>query len=331
MNTSANITENASEECHLLLFSTEVHIAIFNVMRIIFLLLYVGFMVFLIKVKNLQNRHMVLLFNMVAVGVFYLIYSVTFIFYSSCYNPSQIVCFFQAIINVFVAYDTGYAISAVALHRLIFAYFIHVVNYLTKRVMLFIIVILWLIPLFLTLIHIFVIEYMSYTGLVSPFGICLNKITNPMYHLIFFAIFGFLIPNLLIIGGFATSYHRLKIQAKRTRANKDAQPIRVTIQIVVHVLLYELDLISSMLLFLMAPDGVLENFIQFIPLLLAVKGLNHFNALAMMYFHPIMLETYKKYFRENLSISHFHYRNNMQHSSVSISKNELSMKNSFSI
>lgn len=284
------------QKCFLMLFSDDSQLIAFTAIRFIVLSLYLVWIVISIFVKELRNKHMILLFNLIAVGIFYDSYGITFSFYSSCFKATEQICLVQAIVNLFVAYNNGYAFSALALHRMLIAYVPNINNYLKKRYLFLIILTLWILPVLFTVLHVFVKKYTVFTGLTTPLGLCLNIIVNPNLHLIFFIIFGIFIPNALIIGGFILSYRILKLRTSRVSTQRSAQSLRITIQIAIHVILFELDLFSNLFLFILAPKGIIQHSMKLFQLFFLVKGLSHFNSLGMLYFHPVMILKYKQFF-----------------------------------
>jgi hypothetical protein len=298
MNTTSDATQSG---CYLMLFTKDPIVMALNVIKFVALLLYLVWIIISFKVKEFHSRHMILLYNLNAVGIFYLAYGLTFTFYSSCFVPTQAICLIQAILNFFTAYNNGYAIAAVAVHRMVFVYFVDIQRFLTIPVLMTIVFSLWILPLCFTSVHLLVFKYVYFTGFASKSGLCLIRIPNQTHFLAFFGVFGFIIPNALIICGYILSYIKLKSRARASNSTKMVQSRRLTIQIVLHVIMYEIDLASSLFLFNIAPQGQLPVFANILPIFRIFKWFNNFSPLCMMYFHPVMIQKFKELFNKNES------------------------------
>lgn len=288
-----NNTTNASESCYLALFSTDPLIMSLNIIKFVIFFLYIIWIIISLKIKEFHSKQMFFLYNLNFVGIFYLIYGLSITFYFTCYTPSKEMCFIQAIINMHIMYLNGYSIAALALHRLFCLYFVNLKSILTIRVMIISALILWNIPTVFAMVHLFVFKFVIYTGIYTQSGLCLFIIGDQPYVQYFFVIFGILVPNMIIITAYALAYFKIKSQAVLLQTRNDLHPPRLTLQIIIHVIMFEIDLVSSFLFLNLTATA--QPF-SFLPVFRILKWLIHFSPLAMMYFHPALIKKYKAFF-----------------------------------
>lgn len=285
--------------CVINLLSIKDKLQIFlTVITFIIAFLYIIFMLLFITIKKLHKRQMFLLINLNCVGILYITFCISFYLYTNCFVPTRISCFIQAFMNCYTTYNIGYAIAALALYKLIITHFHNINQYLRKRVMLLIVVILWVIPCAFPLVHIYGFNYIYYTTFYTEQGICLPLVGNQLPHLVFFGVFNALIPNIIIISGFLCAFSALRKRAALSNSNRDSQSKRVKLQLFFYVAFYELDLLSCIVIFCAAPQSLLESWMPYVPIFLIIRQFNHFNSLAMMYFHPAVTKYFKNLFKQ---------------------------------
>lgn len=260
-----------------------------DVMRISLLLFYIIWIIIAFKINEFHKRQMIFVYNLVVVGLFHCITALWPRLWSTCYIPSQSVCVLVQWTILYGSYYSGYAIGGLILFRLACILYHQHVAYIKLGPLLILVILTWLIPFILSLIHLFAFDHDIYYH--QFYGSCFINTFNDYESFYFFLAFGNILPILVILIVYFYVYHKL---CSITSSNRRKEPLRITIQMILLILFYMCGCIAS--LFAYYPCFLENSKPTVIHWLRIIKLLHHICPLSFIYFHPIMLKKYKNLF-----------------------------------
>jgi hypothetical protein len=296
MNTTGNTTEN----CKTFLFSTDPFEVALNVFRILIPTLYIAWLLFAFCFKEMRNRQMAFLINLNAVGLMYSSTGIVFFFHDKCSIPTVQVCIAMSAIALFIYYYSGYAISALAMHRMLCCYLINIKTQLKCGVITIALLVTWLLPVSLALIHQFGFKSITYYSQKEV--LCLYDPLGDVSSIIFLSIFSALIPNVLILTSYIMLVLKLR-QMKLKSSNKTSvslvslEPPRITIQLIIYIISFEFNCITNIIdvyRYTLVDTIISREVSRWFRIF---RWLQHICPLGLLYFHPVLIGKYKRFLK----------------------------------
>lgn len=257
-----------------------------TIIRTIILTLYLIWIKFGIKFKEFHKRQMVFLYNLNIAGLFYSFFGLLNLFKRTCWTPTPFQCMVTSLQVTFNSYLPGYCLSALFLYRWACTYYLQIKLILAWPLVIFYLLLTWLIPLALTIGNLFLFNQKF--GYSKELATCL-VITpeNDLRSIIFFTIFSIIIPNAFIIVAHLAMYFRINSN------RRFKEPCRITIQLLLTILTFEIYSFSSLLVFYqvsMSVEIIPNNYIH---ITRVIRWLYHFCPLCFLYTHSVMLKKFK--------------------------------------
>ena len=254
MNSSnfSNQTANRRPNCvSLFLLSDSLNISL-TVVRLSVAIFYIVWILFAIKIKEFHTKNMVYLYNLNAMGIVYCLIGLSSYLYTTCTVFDEATCAYSSFSSIFTSHMTGYGLSALTLFRLACFYKTDLKNKMNTKIIIITLALIWTLPTVFTFIQIFSFEAKSY--FVKVLSICFLD-SRSDWSFIFYAFANAILPNFVIIVAYLGTFLKMK-RIKRIRGNSSNQkpisPPRITIQLIVYVLLFELNCVSNLLGFYQA-------------------------------------------------------------------------------
>jgi hypothetical protein len=272
-----------------------------NIFRIGIFVLYLIWIIIAFKFKELRNRQMVFLLNLCATGMFYSVNGFTTFFYTPCDILPQSTCYAQTILTVFQGYYTGYSLSALAIHRLVCVVSINASKNLKWRTICVLVSLIWIIPLIFSFIQINGFQ----SNIYFDVGIsnCVYDASSSRSSFSFFIIFAIILPNLMIFVSLLITFIKLKQKKDSLKLkNKRTESLRIALLLTILIIMYEISCISHALIIYQTSqmiEIVSSNELVFLRL---GRWLIHICPLGFLYFHPLLVNKYKKVFNISMSI-----------------------------
>lgn len=290
MNNSANI----SSDCRtLMLNSADFYDQLLNVLRVTILTLYLIWIVIVLRIKELRKRNMVFLYNLDATGLAYSIYGVSNMFTFICTEPPPHVCFIQVFGNIMIGYMPSYSMSAVALHRVASVYLRNLNRQMTKNTIIVALSLVWLLPITYTLLHIYCFDMRIYY--IKEYSQCGMDFTPSIVSIIFYSTVGIFIPNVVIFSAYVLVYVKIKYSKAVSNSRQNLQPMRLTLQLIIYIIMYELNNISILIQLCQVSYFKPIVSVEVLQLIRIFKWLHHFSCLGLLYLHPVLLKKYKSF------------------------------------
>lgn len=294
------------KNCTSFISSNDTYDIILNCLRISLFSLYVLWLIFALCIKELRNKQTSFLINLSIVGIIICLSGFVLYFTNTCTFIKDTLCHINTIMSLFVGYYSGYAISVLTMYRMACVYCVNITKTLKLRTIIIIILVSWILPLVFTFINIYAFKSQVYYNLVL--FVCVYNASGQYDSFIFFALFSTVLPSLFIL----VSYIMVLIKLRRLRikmgsaVKKRLESPRITIQLVVYFLTFELSCVSTLVILyqtsLLIPI-VSNNTLKILRLL---RWFQHICPLGLLYFHPVFVKKYKllinTYFCPKLSI-----------------------------
>lgn len=294
MNKTLNNSAN-EYSCDLIGFvSRDSYELIRFVLRIVILILNVIWLIFALRYKEIRCKEMVFTINFAGVGIYHCVTSIINIYVHSCgYQVNTIICSFFALNTTFIACNSGYAIMALFLNRMACVYYTNFKVWYKWKLVLIVLAFVWLFPF--SSVTITVLAFDSRIYFNEHFGACLFYSINQAFSITLYAFISIVLPNLLILISYLMVNHKLrKLKKSLGNARGRIEPLRITVQLVISILLFEAYLTSNLILSIEISKPLEDLSIDVLKILLIVRWLHHICPLGLLYFHPILLEKYKR-------------------------------------
>lgn len=295
-----NTTGNTTVKCIYYLYSTDPFDIALNVFRILIPSLYILWLLFAFCFKEMRNRQMAFLINLNAVGLMYSSTGIVFFFHDTCSIPTVQVCIAMSAIALFIYYYSGYAISALAMHRMLCCYLINIKTQLKCGAITIALMITWLLPLSLACIHQFGFKSITYYSKKEV--LCLYDPQGDVSSIIFLSIFSALVPNILILTSYIMLVLKLRQMSMKLKSSNrtsltSLEPPRITIQLIIYIISFEFNCITNII------DVYRYTLVDQITSREAsrwfriFRWVQHICPLGLLYFHPVLIRKYKSFYR----------------------------------
>lgn len=281
--------------CVVEFFSSNPKKIVLNALRVSIAFLYIFWIILVIRIKKLQKRGMAYLYNLAINGLLYAIVGIYYSTWSSCYHPSRSVCYFSSFLTTYLTFYSGYSIGALILYRLICVTHSRWAYNLSYSAIAITIVLVWIIPILCSFIEMFLLtREVSY----KPKAQLCSSVYHSLYGLIiFFSIFGIIVPNAIILSAYYVSLTYLKKLRKKISNRRNIEPQRIRVQLVIYIVLYVITCIINLIASIplnfpgaIIPMNHLETFFYSVRLL---NWIRHILPLGLMYFNTDLLAKYR--------------------------------------
>lgn len=273
-------TVNLSSTCDFVYKNDAINISV-TIIRTTALMLYLIWIIFGIKFKELHKRDMIFLYNLNLSGMLYGFLGSTNLLKKTCWVPTQIQCILTTLHVTFNSYLPGYCLSALFLYRLACVCYVNIRSELKWSRIILLLSITWLIPLILSVIHTF--AFGSNFVYSKELATCI-VIDKEYKQLIIFIIFGFIVPNLLIISSYTSVYFKL------TKIRKNPEPLRITIQLILMIIFFEIYCITSLIAILQVDQTYKIIPKKWFNIIRVIRWIYYFCPLSLLYTHSVIIK-----------------------------------------
>jgi len=285
------------QKCIMNLFLTDGYNMTLNILRITLFTLFFGWAFITIMFKEFHKKNMAFLFNLGASSLAYSIWGLTFLFSDNCHIISPLKCYFQVYTNFIVIYSTNYSHCSFALHRLACVCFVNLDKRIKWSFIIVVISFIWIAPIVFTTIFLTLFDIKIYYDKV--FSQCMINASKSLSFMIIFFTTSFIIPSSIIYIAYIVVMVKVSKAKKASKSSNpnQIQPLRITLQLSVYIILYELSNGSSILISIL--HIYLQNFISedLVRGARIAKWFQFYCPLGLVYFHPVMLRKYQNFFR----------------------------------
>lgn len=300
MNRSNLLNETGYSNCLLdEITSTEPFKILINVFRFGIMFLYVFWLILALWIKEFQNRRMIYLINISACSIYASVSGIVLIFLTTCTNepPDMATCLFINLNNIFAGYYTGYALSALAVYRMICSYSVRLNKWLQWKFILPTLAFTWLFPFSLAFIQLFAFNSRYYNDFLH---VCSYEVSIHLNSFLFYILFAIVIPNVIILTSYLMVNIKLRNLKKRSGSYvprlRNLEPPRITIQLIIYIIMFEVGCVARLLLQFQRTSFVIQVSKDVSMILQVLKWFPSLCPLGLLYFHPELLKKYKKIF-----------------------------------
>lgn len=287
-------SSNNNTICNMKNFSNDLYDVILNIFRFSVFFLYIIWVLIAIIVKKFHRKQMVFLINLCAVGIFYCLSGFSTFFREPCVVPDLLECHVSLGIALYCIYYIAFPLSTVALHRMASTYFTDIDTRLKYNHILIVLLVIWLFPLMLTIAHMY--AFKSKIFFSHLFHICVYDSFGSIEALIVYTVFCVILPNLIIIISYIfvlLRLYKIKKRVKTFSSEFSLEPPRITIQLVIYILTFEISCIANFILIYQTTlVGILVSD-DLLKILRILRWLHHVCPLGLLYFHSELLKIYK--------------------------------------
>jgi hypothetical protein len=261
-----------------------------NFLRLSLFSLYIFWLIIALKTKQLRNHNMILMYNLCLIRLFYCLTGILTYAYTPCDKLSISVCFLSVISRAFKGYYTGYSLIAMAFHRLGTILVINKTKTMIALNILIVFGIIWIIPIFLTVIQVY--GFNNRIHFDESLNKCVHDASSQVHGFVFFFVFSYLFPNLLVLGLDTYEIRKTKEKSEAFRKeNTNRESLRIIIQLLFLSLMYNVSCFSNLFILYLTTQVLDEN--DLVPLFDIFRWLFHFCPLSILYSHPILISKYK--------------------------------------
>ena len=214
-----------------------------------------------------------------------------FLFSPTCDVVPYAGCLAQAFASFYTAHISAYGISALVLYRLACITYMDIKKRLNICWIIISISVIWLLPAVVVVVEILGFEAKIYYARII--FVCLmdsSKNFIPFYIDLFFSS---VLPNILVLGAYFISIHKIRRIKKTSNAQKPLSPPKITIQLILFIIFFEMNCVSTAIIYYQTvllqrvfPD-------ELIRIVRLFRWIHHFSPLALLYFHPVMITKFK--------------------------------------
>lgn len=150
------------------------------------------------------------------------------------------------------------------------------------------------IPLLITLSNFFLFDINAYYA--AFYQQCVFSTNDNVTQYVINVIAVYTISNLIVLIAYFWVLIKLRLQRKKLNSSRNLTPPRITIQLVIYVITYEIGVIASFIQYTQiafSKPFVSDQVMQWTRIL---RWAQHFCPIGLVYFHPIMLQKYKCFF-----------------------------------
>ena len=242
----------------------------------------------LLKNRELQDKKLIFLHNLNAIGFFYCIMSSSVFLTTTCTRHTGLFCAIQSVIFVYGSTLSGYGLSALAIFRLSCVLFYDLENKLTIMNLTFSLIAIWLTPLILNILQ--VVAFKTDFYFVQNIYICLHRdLSSNNYSFVYFVCINAVIPNVLVIASYILTLRKIRRLRFSKNTMRPIQAQNITLQLFIYIFVYELQCIANIIYYkqsVMMIQVVSDEILAFLKI---VKFLHHLSPLGLIYFHPTMV------------------------------------------
>lgn len=291
--TSANSTSEKS--CSSTFFFTDPFHVILTVIRFSVGFLYILWIILATRIKEFHSKQMAFLYNLNLTGILYCMVGFSNFFHTNCSSSTKTMCIFIAFYSIYNGLLTGYSISAMALYRLCCVCILNLRKRLRIKHVIISIASIWLLTFIFTLKQFY---WFNTTKIYfsQQYFFCLLDSSASFSSFIFFIFISIVVPNIVIFAAYIYSIYRVKQLKLHLKRSVQLSPPRITFQLLIYIILFEISCISDILLFYQAVllRPLFSDEFTALNTLRICKWLHHISPLALLYTHPILLKKYRK-------------------------------------
>lgn len=281
---------NTALNCISGIFTTDFYSIVLNTIRITVTLLYLTWAILLLIEKELRRKEMIFLNNLNAIGTLYCIIGLYYLFYSSCSTMSDFECTMQAFSTGYFTLLPNYGLMSLVFYRLYCGTIPHLKQQLKAYRIFICLAIVWLLPaVIFSLPLLFGLQLKS--TYFSIYHLCIPQRTKNVFSFIYSVTTVLLVPNLSVASVYLYLYMKSKTRVSPVNTKKRFP--RVTIQVIIYILIFEINCTTLFYSYYQAMNGVplAPEFLQFMRI---YQWFNNFSPLGLFYLHEAMLNKYKR-------------------------------------
>ena len=246
MNSSQTAT-NSSIVCISVLFATDAYTVALNVIRILVSFFYVLWLILVFTIKEFRVKQMAFLHNLNLIGILYCITGLSYLFYTNCTELSDFICNIQAFNSMFVTVLSGYGLAALALYRLSCHCTPKLSTILSCTWLTISIGSVWILSIIFSLIQAF--AFGKPLRYIKAYKLCLADSSKDIIPYLFFVTVVLILPNIVIIIAYIVSVRKTRQRKGKARIKTQTHSLRITVQLVVYIIAYELNCILTVITF----------------------------------------------------------------------------------